>query len=415
MNDQAALEVQIANVPARAYVGERFPLVLLLKRPKGQDHALRVVNFACKDRDVQINTDMLERNVSVRPGETYCVTVSLEVWQARNLALDSLYFEIEGPEGPNFLLWLPPKQVAIQPALNQEIKVEIVPLCPYEVGTKVQITLENKGETRFRDLTISLEPFQLVYSGKRTLRLVAFNPGDREQMEAVVAGDELTLVMTALVEGQHVESRVPVKIPPLENREKKTFRFLEPRRLAQDQIQVFRMAPEGPRALPEGQAGYPLQGGEEYRINIIPQNSGVQSIDLKESPGQLQVNKIEEDPTKRRWTFLAEVSFNGLWSKPKRLFYQVESSGEKLTGEIHLRLKPPWGRYLIFALALGLAITAQGIIVLGKIILKADSPLDMFAGFEPGRDFQIFFLFVIPVLWIALRVFDRIQYRFRTE
>jgi hypothetical protein len=215
--------------------------------------------------------------------------------------------------------------------------------------------------------------------------------------------------------GQPVEASWHRPIPPLSAREQRAFRFLEPRRISLDQIQVFQVSAEGPRAIAPVQAAFVVRGGEEYQVVVRPQTLAVRKIDLKDVPGLALINKVEEDSERRLWKFLLELSFNDLWSKPKRLFYNVESRDAKLTGEIHLLLRPAWGRHALVALALGVAITLQGIYAFGKIMLKSDSLLEIFAGFNFASDYQILYVLCIPFIWLALHICDRLQCRFRTD
>jgi hypothetical protein len=75
------------------------------------------------------------------------------------------------------------------------------------------------------------------------------------------------------------------------------------------------------------------------------------------------------------------------FSRPERLDYTVESADGPLAGEIHLHVKPPRGKHVSIAAAFGLALTAQGLFALGKMLLYPDVSIDqMVNDFNVARD-----------------------------
>jgi hypothetical protein len=136
---------------------------------------------------------------------------------------------------------------------------------------------------------------------------------------------------------------------------------------------------------------------------------------LRDVPDVLHVRHSETTPDRRSWKFLVDVSASPLFSKPDRLFYDVRRGEEALTGELYLCLRPPNGRLLRFAIALGVAVTLQGVGALFHFLGGADSSLEAaFGEFRITSHYQLLFVFAIPVVWAALRFADWLQYRLRT-
>jgi hypothetical protein len=226
----------------------------------------------------------------------------------------------------------------------------------------------------------------------------------------VVAADLLEIEVAAEVNGRRAAVRLSRPIPRIVGRLERRFRFLEPRRLSLDQRAVYEEGSQRP--VEPVRAAYPLHGGQRYEVVIIPQLPDVTEVKLRDIPGTIHVLKVEEEPARRAWTFLVDVSTKGRFSKPERLFYDVIAKGERLTGEVHLQLMPPRRSHLALAATLGVAITAQGIGALARFLLKPEFSLeDALGHFHIASDYQILFLFSIPAAWGILALYDRLQYR----
>ncbi len=393
-----------------AFVGTWFPLTIRLRRPLDQKTPVRVRNVDCADKDVQIDSDFLQRDVEVRPGESYRFTMLLKVASVRELELATICLELAEVDD---LVPLPSRLVQVRPALGRDVVVSDEPICSYGDTTKVLLTFHHEGQTAYRNLRIHIGPEAAVRSGKWPIVRLAFGPGDVETAIVAATGD-LKILMSAVVDGADVRSERSVAVKPVTAKVGQLFRFLEPSRLSSDQI-VLRAGGRGGPPVGLVRSAYPLVGGGSYQVVIRPQNAAeVKDIKLQDIPGLIYVRKAEFEAEENGWTFDIDVIYSELVSKPDRLVYRVETRTGLLTGEIHLALKPPHFKYLKFSVALGLAATLQGATALVRRALDPErSILDGLTDFDWHRDYQFLFLLSIPVVWAGTLLADWLQYRLR--
>jgi hypothetical protein len=414
------LDVKVSAAWDRAYAGEPLPVTFELYRPTTDPRPVRLHNLTSSDPDLHLDVDLLQQGVEIRPGERYHFTVPMRVLHPKLLDLSSIALRVgqKDAEGRELSAAVHPltQKLAVRPAIGNEIAVRLESLCNYDEGTKVLLTLKHQGATPFNDLTVTLGPAAAIRSGKPTVQRACFGPGDEEQLELVVAQRELELIMVATVNGQRPEAwrtlRIDPPVPPAEKR----FRFLEPRRLARDRLRIYEIAGDGKlRAVPEQKGTYLLEGGRQYRVEIRPTQPGVVAVKLNDIPGLLHVRKTEENSQESEWILVVDVTGHQLLRKPERLFYEMETPGGKLSGEIPICLTQSSSRFWQVAAALGLAITVQGVAAVGPFLQDADrSVAEAFTHFDPSKHLKVLYLLSIPAAWLGLRVVDWFQYQFRT-
>jgi hypothetical protein len=403
----------------RAFADEWLPLTLVLERPETCTSSACVRHVSCGDPEVQLNLDLLDRNLDIRPGETYRLTVPIRVARAKTLELKSFSLQVQDaalPASRGELVPLPDKQLAVRPSLDKQIRVRLEPLCRYAEGTKAQLTLEHHGSIPLREFRVSLGPEEGLASGKRAIRRPAFEPQQKEEVEVVVNRDELEVQLVAFVGGERLQSRQCLRVGQPPRHDERRFRFLEPRRLSIDQRTAYRVGDDNSRTPLEAKDGtVRLRGGQLYEIEIRPQQPGVKSIRLHDIPGKLHVRRTEPDLAKGCWKFRIEVSFAEVFRKPEILYYEVERPEESLTGEIPLCLIAPGARGWQVAIALGLTLTLQGFTALARALNRAE--FDFLAAaseFHPGRNLNLLSLLSIPMIRVGLRCADWLQYRLRS-
>jgi len=411
------LTVKLSADWDRAYAGEWFPLTFELFRSTDHSFPVRLHNLTCADPDVHLDIDLLQQGVTIRPGETYRFIVPLRVLRAKTVDLGRLVLWLDQPDGnekDRVVDQIPSLQkFVVRPAIGNEIAIDVEPLCNYDEGTKLLLTLKHQGDSLFRDLTMNLGPSAALRAGKQTVQRTTFHPGEEEQVELVVASAELEVMLSASVKDARSEARRVLRVEPPVSRTEKRFRFLEPRRLARDQLRLYEATEEGPRrAVPEQHGVYLLEGGRKYLVEITPMQPGATGVHLKEIAGLPQGRK-DQKSKEGAWVFGGDATGPPLLRKPEQLFYEVETAEGKLSGEIPICLKAAAGRYLQVAAALGVAVTAQGAVGVARFLHQVDySLLEAMREFKPAEHFTVFFLLSIPVAWVGLRLVDWLQYQF---
>jgi hypothetical protein len=416
--DQKLVDIRVSPPKGAGYAGEWIPLLLVVTRSSSSGTPVRLRHVTHNEKEIQVDMDLLDREVVIRPGENYRLTVPIRVSQPCVLPLATLGLQVQEidsresqaiglPEAVSF----PEQLLEIRPAIGQEIDLQLEPICAYTEGTKVQVTLNHRGMTAFHDWTVNFMPEQAVVAGKGTLQRSRFQPGDRDQVELVVNGTELELVMTASVDGQRTDYRKVLSIKKPHMPDERRFRFLEPRRLSTDQITVCEKESARPVTMIQGH--FAVHGGEQYEVLIRPQQGHVSHIKIRDIQGKVHVRNAEEDRNSGGWRFLIDVAASSeLFCRPEVLYYDMQGQGDRWTGEIPLSLQPASWRHLRVAAALGVAITIQGVAAAAKFLHKADYDLaEALTDFHWKEDFHLLFLFSIPLIWALFKGYDWVQFR----
>jgi hypothetical protein len=408
----APLIVRIAKPVADAYAGAWISLPLALTRPASEASPIRILNIGCDDRDVQIDLDLLQQDVVVRPGETYRFALPILAPHARELELTTFFVEVADPPE---IVRFPAQLISIGTSLAKEVVLQVEPVCAYQAGTKVQLHWRHSGATRFDDFAVTLGPEGAIVAGKTALRRATFGPGDHEDIEVVICGPALDVALVAHSDSGRTEARQT--IPIIQSQaipQRPRFRFLAPRRLASDQISVHQG--KGSELVAAIGGCFPVHAGQSYEVTIRPQTPHVGALRLRDIPGRIVVRKPEGESDGRAWTYQIEINVapHEFFSRPERLDYTVESKDGALAGEVHLQVKPPRGKHIGVAAAFGLALTAQGLFAVGKLLVDPDlSIAQVLNDFKAARDYPIFLTLTIPAIWAGLRALDWLTWRLR--
>src|SRR5262245_54066424 len=94
MTSSEIVNLEVVLPGRAAEENEWYPLLLVIRRPDFWKTGVLLRNISTQDRDVQLNLDLLNREVPVRPGETLRMTLPIRVTRSKDLALDSIEVQI---------------------------------------------------------------------------------------------------------------------------------------------------------------------------------------------------------------------------------------------------------------------------------------------------------------------------------
>jgi hypothetical protein len=403
------LTITVPDPPTFLVAGVPVRVTVLLHRPEDWSQAVHVTQLNCSDRAAVFEADLFQRDVEVRPGETYRVSASLRVDQPGTFDFASLFAQLA--EFQNELARHSPHPVPVRPNLAREVSVTAETVCSYEEGTKLLVTLEHRSSTLFEDLRVSVEPTDAVRAGKE-VRRQTFAPGEREVLEVVTAASEIAVVVRARSASGELETRVSHAVRPVSPRESRVpFRFLEPRRLSRDDIIVRRGDKPGSAVVRPTDNAFPVHSEELYQVLVRPQAAGVTKVDFRNSAyGRVRVRHALEDET-GAWRFLVEVSLKGSFSRPDRVLYDVHTPDGMLVGELNFTVRPArWQPFRVAALAAGF-VTLQGLFALLKIVRQPGFSLTRLLDLDFHFEYPLWGLLSLPVVWVGLAVVDWLQER----
>jgi hypothetical protein len=415
---RSPLDVRVFLRGDRLFANEELPVVFQIHRPREFTSPVRLRSVACGNRDVVVNTDSFQHDMEVRPGEAYRISLPIRVKHAGSLDLAD--FRVEYQEAGSLyaeFAAVSSRPLICRPSLNREIGLDIQPLYTHQGRTKVLFSLQHRGATTFAPLSLVVQPEASVQSGKQ-LYLPTCTPGMTDQVEMTLVPGKAEVVVSAKVGETAIEVRQPFTVPLLqEHAGQETFHFLEPRKLTRDLVSVSRHEGMDKHLVPMRHGAHQLLGGETYEIEITPLRV-VNEIQLRGIPQAVVVRSVTKGKPGEAWKFLVDVVASDLFSKPERLFYDIQTAEEQLAGEIHVLIKPPAYRHLNFAAALGAALTLQGLYGLFLLFREPDLSLERFFRsvlslgnwqVNPGL------LLTIPLVWGFLSVTDLLMLRFFRE
>ena len=373
-------------------------------------------SIKCDDPHVQMDSDLVQTQIELRPSESYRCTIPVRVPHPRQVNLSSFRFAFanqlpDGNAGPVLQFQAAARLMTVKPAIGKEIETIVKPICRYDEGVKVSVTFVHQGTSEFKDWSLSIGPASEIKAGKPTVQKPVFKPGERETLELVVLTDNLDVVHSATIDGTRGEFRQKFSVTPPPPADSKRFRFLEPTRLAQDSVRVFRLTGDDRMYAEKRQEAFVLRGGERYLVEIEPRNPRIQDLKLNGLGHQVQVLKSERKSNV--WTFTIDVVTLGLFRISERLFYEVAEQNGKLSGEIPICLVPHWTRHISFATTLCAFLSVQGLVGLKKWVSTSDhSAIQTLAEFSTREHLPLVAMTVsTPFLWIGMKICDWTQYR----
>jgi hypothetical protein len=365
-------------------VGRTIPLRVSLLRPIDRTGSVRIPLLGHpKTERAVLNLDLFPRDICLRPGESYTVTVGVQFREPGPANLNEFDVQVK-PDGdqPTPELWegvlvqLPARSFRVVPDLEREIHIEVVRVCGYESGVKVAIAAENRGATVWRNLELSVGPRTCLRSGPTCRREPEFPPGQRLTFEVIIAGDIVEVELWAMFGDDRVSARTvcPIPVADLELR-RPPFVFLEPRNLTHDRV-IIKAEADGTELTPAGGV-YSVEGDKgRYIVTVFPSRPGVVSVELLRAPGMIEVEEMDSDGG--AWSFLITVVENPLFSTTARLYYDITLPNQTLRGELYFAIRPTTMRWWLFALTAGVAITAKGAAALAPAILHPADTLHEF-------------------------------------
>jgi hypothetical protein len=403
------LKISIETDPRNAYADTWHPVRVQIHRPPNQQSPIQIRHIDTSDRNFSVNIDLFQRNLQIAPDETYSCTIYLKTPQRGDFDFANLYLQVE-----NEIVAFPQQILTFRPSLRNELQITIDPICSYfdhDSVTKLQVTLKHTGSTPFGNLRVQFQPERLVRAGKQALVRQTFTGGDTETFMLAAIPGEISIHVSAIVEGVDVHFEKTFPVEAVLTRRTIPFRFLEPRKLSSDQITI---RPRERNSLPIAQhrSAYPLSSKTHYEVTIRPQDLSVRGLDLEDVPDLIHVRTREQIPNEHAWRFEIEVGFNELWSHNDRIIYNAQTSSGTTSGQIHVRLHPSWWRRWRFAITLGIAVTVQGAVAAFRRFMNPESPLEeVVTDFQLERDYQLLLLLTIPACLILLWIVDRIRSR----
>jgi hypothetical protein len=396
--------------------GELVPLRLLIHRPADRDGAVTVPFVSHRDAGrVSLDAELLQREVTLGPGESYALTLGARFHSPGRANLSEFYVQVNPTVGRPALVPLPDRPVRVVPSLSRQVETTVERICGYAQGVKLEVQVRHAGEDPWADLEIAVGPADRVRAGVTRHRRAALVPGQQERFEVVLDGDALELSLAGTACGERVQDRRLLPVPPAEGGPagRPPFAFLEPRAMTTDRVEVL---PEegGRRVLPE-RGALPVTAGRRYVVTVYPSHPGAKGVGLLGASGQAEVEPMK--PEGGAWSFMLTAVDNPWITELVRLYYDVQTPGRVLRGELYLAVRPSSGKLWAIAATAGAAVTLRGLTALAPALLGPGRLWDDWASGLPGllqrRWADWLQLLSIPLIRVGLGLLDRLTRPFR--
>ena len=362
--------------------GDTIPLRVTVSRPANQHDAVFIPANGLRHQSqaLRIATDLLTREVELRPGESFTVEISVrfDVCGLEDLSRFSIVVK---PSWANSiadyqLVPLPAHPFRVVPSLDRAVDVQVTRICKYDNAEKVEVVVLNQSSSDMTDVELTIGPSDSVRAGPLRRREPRLRPKQEIRFDLVVTCETIEFTLAATIDGERVESKRSLAMPSREHHHADTpaaFVFLEPRALTTDRITLV---PEGTSAEVTGTAGvFPVRGGKSrYVLTVYPSHPQATSVRLYSAAGQVEVEPITKPG--HQWSFLITIVENPMLTQLVRLDYDVQVSGTPLRGELYLSVRPTNWKLWGFAATGGLALTAKGVAGLGPALLRYDGGVD---------------------------------------
>ncbi len=416
MTTDGPVRIEVADAWDCIPAGDFVPLRLVIHRPTDHDGAVTIpfVNHPDANR-VSLNTDLFQREVTLLPGESYTLTLGVRFHSPGPANLAEFYVQVNPANEQPTLVHLPDRPVRVVPSLSRQVKTKVERICEYDQGVKLEVLVRHVGETPWSNMEIAVGPPGRVRAGVTCHKRPILEPGQQEQFEVVIDGQELELSLAGTADGERVEDRRAMPVPSAKNGPNglPPFAFLEPRALPTDRITV--LPAEGGAEVRPGRGVIPVMAGRRYVVTVYPSHPGARDVNLLGAAGQAEVESMK--PEGGAWAFVVTIVDNSWLTQLVRLYYDVTIPGKVLRGELYLSVRPSGVRLWAIAATAGAAVTIKGFTALAPALVNPDEPWsDLLTGFPEllqKRWTDWLQLLSIPLIRIALWVLDRLLQPFR--
>jgi hypothetical protein len=373
MHADALVLLELPDAPDAIAVGEFVPLRLVIRRPADRRDAVTIpyVNHRDHGRAI-VNTDLFQREVSLHPGENYVLTLNVQFQVTGPANLSEFYVQVNPATGRPILMRLPDHPLRVVPSLQRNLATRVERICGYEQGVKVEVLLENRGETDWDDLEVTVGPINRVRAGLTCHRRPKFLRREKESFEVVLDGEAVELSLAATADGQRATEQRSLPFPAAGGHANghEPFAFLEPRALSTDRVTI--RPADGERVILPVRGTYPvIAGHEEYIVTICPSDPLATGVELIRAPGLVEVKGMKCE--RKEWSFLVTVVGDSWLTRVIRLYYEVRRPGHtELQGELYLAIRPSNLRLWALAATAGAAVTVKGVTALAPTLLHPE-------------------------------------------
>jgi hypothetical protein len=400
--------IELLNSLDRVHANEPVPLHLLIRCSDVESAELRQIG-CLKPNAAELDTDLFERDLVIRKGEIYRCVVSAR-FRETGTHPDPLFFVQVGRDKESRRVRVPTPPLRVVPSLLDEIEIRAESICTYEYGTKVDVTLSHRGSTRFEDFRLSLGPAESIQAGVSDQRRPLFEKGQQVRFTTVTDAGHIQLTLDARVGSEQVGPvSFTLAVPPVRDTATTApFRFLEPKKLSQADIQISTLDEARTKVLPHSGIHDVYGNGTKYRIEIRPAHPHVSAVKLRGVSGSVEVTEMPSDTGS--WAFQMVVLTSNVLTTSVGLHYDVTTPEGPQQGEVNLAIRPSSTKLWLVAATAGCALTVKGVAAAMPAIVNPGEYWDVLSEgvTHIHQVWDLLQFLSIPLLRFALWIIDSV-------
>lgn len=403
------ISIELLNSLDRVHANELVPLHLQIRCASNVSQA-ELRHIGCLAPMVaELDTDLFERDLKIGPGEVYRCAVSARFHEPGTHP-EPLFFVQVGRDKESRRVRVPTPTIRVVPSILNELRVSAESICSYDHGTKVDVKVTHIGTTRFNDFRLTVEPLASVRAGVSDQRRPVLEPGQVVKFTTVIAADELILTFDAAADGERIGpvSR-PLPIPLVrDSATTSPFRFLEPKKLTQAEVQIHTLDEAGERVVAKSGVYVLHGGGTKYRVAIKPAHPHVEEVRLRSVSGSVEVTDMPAE--KGTWAFQMVVLTNSVFTTSVVLHYDVTTPEGPQQGELNLAVRPQSSKLWLVAATAGGALTLKGIAGVVPAFMGSGEIWSTFgeAFAKVNTLWELAQFFSIPIIRVLLWLADKV-------
>ncbi|MCS7022782.1 MAG: hypothetical protein NZU63_13265 [Gemmataceae bacterium] len=419
MNSES-IQIELeGQLPTQLPVGEPVPLRLVIRNrmdvPGAQPTILRglasvdIGKKPSERRGIELEAEMFERGITLQPGDEYRCEVIARF--TREGVLPPPHFVLSvGQEPYDRRIGLPTPTIEVIPALQRELRMVIEPICTYEqIGTKAVLRIKHIGTSHLHEMRLQIGPAEAVRVGLTTIYKPTFTPNEDLEIPLVVSQGVIEVRIEVQVEKRVLTPIIrQLVVPPVrEETAIKLFRFLEPRKLSDAEVEL-RPFGEDSRPLKCRHGVYVVNGQGKYRLIIRPRHPQVRDVRVVSHRGVAEVDALPvRDGT---WEFQVQLVSDPTLVNQSTLHYEVLTADGPQQGEVNLFIRPSSPRLWTTATACGAAVTFKGLLGLFLALREPEAiwqHLFLSGEFLYNNSLNLLALACIPAFWLGLWTTNR--------
>ncbi|VTR97830.1 hypothetical protein [Tuwongella immobilis] len=406
----------------RIVAGQMHLVHVRVTRPSECTDVVRIPSVTVAVPNAVVNTDLFPTDIVLFPGDSQSITFGVTFPEQGMFNAKMMLIQVNPylpDQSKNEIVSFPDREFRVIAPLEQWLEWDFKRICAYDQAVKCELTFIHRSPEAIESLELNFSPSEHIRSGPLKRHFKQWKPDTPESLEMVLVGDQLRVHARTVIHGVDYEVNRSFPVPAataeeLAQQNSRLFRFLEPRRLTRDPVQLLDKEQQKPIALLNGE--FHVHGKQhQYLLRISNSDQHRKDLRFYDVPGL-----IETSPTIYEngiWQTQITILTDPLLSQRVRLDYDVTVGDSVQRGEVYFLMLPRSGKQLQVSLTAGAALTVKGFVGLVGVITRGeidpDSIADGVTDLASASGWNLFYFLCMVPIYMVLGVIDYIWRKYQ--